>query len=139
MTSNVRGGDRMSRPRPRAAPLALSSVVALRSLIYRSENNTDKIPLRSFWLQNRRKLSRNCISQRFSADSVFIVVAFAGQWQSHDAAASSPPPSPCRRQPASTSDSCSPDSAAESDRIRYGARARGVRMAFLFHLGGTQM
>ena len=46
MTSNVRGGDQMSRPR--AAPLALSSVVALRSLIYRSENNTDKIPLRSF-------------------------------------------------------------------------------------------
>ena len=60
------------------------------SLIYRRENNTDKIPLPSSLLsscETAKVEPRLHFSTRFSADSVFLVVA---QWPSYDAAASRP-------------------------------------------------
>ena len=57
------------------------------SLIYRSENNTDKIPFLLSSCETAKVEPRLHFSTRFSADSVFIVVA---QWPSYDAAASRP-------------------------------------------------
>ena len=71
------------RPKSNGRP-PVSGSCRRSSLIYRSENNTDKIPFLLSSCETAKVEPRLHFSTRFSADSVFIVVA---QWLSYDAVA----------------------------------------------------